>query len=150
MSRKLIYVDVDGVLNAEARSELRVVEMGFPLNLNPAHGTWLLSLAERTGASLVWGTTWQELANKHIAGHLGLPELPWLDLSSRKFSETNDVVKSREAENYAEDDPFVYFDDWPTIGMFITKPKGKYIYVDPVRGLQQGHIDQAEEWLNSW
>lgn len=149
---KYIFVDVDGVLNSGKQSPLKVKEMGFYLNLDPAHGRMLLDLAERTESDLVWGTTWQELANIHIREHLELPELPFLDLTPEKFSETNDLVKARAAIKYADGNRFAYFDDWATISRYLevfSCENGLHIYVDPFHGLQQGHIEEAEKWLNS-
>lgn len=44
--------------------------------VNPAHGTYLKAIAERTGAELAWATYWGHSANEWISPLLGLPKLP--------------------------------------------------------------------------
>lgn len=89
--RPLVLLDVDGPLNPwKAKATRRPV--GYetfrlrpdgwygrkPLRvwLNARHGDMLGALADRTGAELVWATTWLDQANELIGPAVGLPTLP--------------------------------------------------------------------------
>lgn len=165
--RPLILVDVDGVLNpsfsAKTRRYLEYHEgwktcyanpMGteFRLFLNPAHGRWLLDLAQETGAELAWGTTWEHYANKHIGPRIGLPGLPVAPMP--KAYKTGGLYhKAQGFVPWTAGRPFCWLDDEPDAGEVTAKLAGsqphKVIYVDEHTGLTQGHISQAREWLLS-
>lgn len=147
---KYIFIDIDGVLNPDILRSggFEVVEQGYKLKLHKVYGAWLSDLATRTGSELVWGTTWEHLANDAVGRHLELPRLPHLDLSRRKLSETMEPVKARAALEYSDGGPFVYFDDWP-LQYFLKGTRGLHIQVNPEFGLMKRHIIEAEKWLNS-
>src|SRR4051812_11541020 len=83
--RPLLLIDVDGVLNAINQSQNAKVynifragatqsSKGFTIRFQHALNGWLTELAEHY--HLVWCTTWDDLANAELAGHLGLSALP--------------------------------------------------------------------------
>ena len=159
MTKPLVLIDVDGVLNAISCQRvdscechpgwLRRKALGFPLLLNPAHGPWLLELAETTGAELVWGSTWESLANEHIGPAIGLPELPWVPMPPRKFSGHRDL-KAVGFVPWTAGRPFTWFDDesmeLEAVAYHTTQPF-LGIEVDGRTGLAEKHITLAREWL---
>ncbi|WP_151773986.1 hypothetical protein [Streptomyces abyssomicinicus] len=133
MSRPLLFLDVDGLLNPYAAqperrphgyTTLRVPRTGGspepgrelsrhrrPLRvwLNPAHGPGLLGL----GFELCWATTWMADANRWIAPVLGLPQLPFVDFGDALLQERPDGVhwKTAALVEYAAGRPFAWVDD---------------------------------------
>lgn len=154
---KYIFVDVDGVLNAEKGIEGVFDTFGmakgftFRLKLNKNHGVWLTELAEDTDSKLVWGTTWMEYANEQIGKQIGLPELPVAHVPSR-FRETTEAWKARSVVDFADGNPFVWFDDMVGISYHLhdLRPDKQWLLVrvDPIAGLTKKHIEIAREWLN--
>lgn len=154
----MIFIDVDGVLNAAQGYDgyFKTSAMGFPLRLNKIHAQWLMKLADDTGAKLAWGTTWQDLANDHIGPAIGLPRLPVAILDPP--NSPNPVHgfakwKSDGVITLADGEPFVWFDDEPSIGWHLNTYHSDlnfcFIEVSPMLGLRQKHIDSANEWLSS-
>lgn len=135
MTKPLLLIDVDGPLNptmslsqaraagyqryqmnplTESGQSWRDVHgMRLRVFLNRAHGTALLELAELY--DLVWATTWRDDANAWIAPRLGLPRLPFIELTDRPFnSETRKdgtYWKTHEIVQYVDGRPFVWIDD---------------------------------------
>jgi len=153
-----IFVDVDGVLNPDnlrpggftiLAKPYGPGSAGYKLKLHKDYAKWLLELQSCTGARLVWGTTWQQWANEWVGVPLGLPEMPYLDLSPQKYGENLGSIKGRQAVAYANGSPFVYFDDEPNIGYAINGSKGLHIAIDWHRGLEESHIEVAKEYLKS-
>lgn len=154
---KYIFVDVDGVLNPDVLRDGGFKYLALPngdeypgyyLNLHPDYGKWLLDLAKSTESELVWGTTWQSHANKWIGSKLNLPEIPNLDLTKGRFSESLGGTKARAALEYAGSSRFVYFDDEPDMHFYFKDQSGLHIYIEPRYGLQPEHIQEAEQYLN--
>ena len=158
---KYVFVDIDGVLNPDHlraggfRHEARPYgdSTMFALNLHEAYGQWLLDLSEKTGAFLVWGSTWQQYANEWVGKPLGLPHLSHLDLVPTKFSETLGCTKARAAVEYAQGSPFVFLDDEPDLGHYIrrhhsgNRNQGLHVHVDPRYGLDRHHLVKAEKFF---
>ncbi|GAA0938457.1 HAD domain-containing protein [Nonomuraea longicatena] len=162
--RPLLLVDVDGVLNplgplsADFRRYRCPLEgpLGsevYTVHLNHRHGTRLLELALRTGAELVWATTWEEHANEWIAPRIGLPRLPVIPVGTAHGTTRGEMFKTPGVADYVAGRPFVWFDDMihaaddaylrahPGVGAFLL------VQVDPRQGLDQRHLDLAAEWL---
>ncbi len=158
----LILLDVDGVLNPGTRPgpeweryRCSGENGSFNLWLNPDHGPALFDLAKKTGAELVWATTWEHHANREIAPILGLPELPVIEVT--KGGELDDPMvcwKSPAVAEYVAGRPFVWFDDdltkadrrWleaqPTVGAF------RLIHIGYRSGLNDKHLADAAKWLS--
>lgn len=122
-ARPIVFLDIDGPLNlwtsgdrpdGFAEHRFRVSRWGrrrLRMWLNPAHGPMLLRLAERTGAELVWASTWSgPVANAMVGRALGLPELasisyvPGAALGDGRW-------KFPAVGRFAGDRPLVWFDD---------------------------------------
>ena len=152
---KYIFVDVDSVLNPDVprsggfRHEAKLYPGGpvFALNLHEVYSRWLLDLSEKTGAFLVWGSTWQQHANEHVGRPLGLPHLSHLELTPAKFNETLGCVKARAAIEYAQGNPFVFFDDEPDLRYYLYDSRGLHIHVNARHGLTRRHLIEAEKFL---
>ena len=160
----LILLDVDGVLNPHLRPgrewDTHLVEgpdQSYKVILNADHGPALLTLAEQTGAELVWATTWEEMANRSIGPLIGLPELPVIPVSSGDGPVSSPWINSKTAAvaEYVKGRPFVWFDDdlsrddttWlkahDGVGAF------RIIHVGGRHGLTDRHITQAGTWLRA-
>lgn len=167
-ARPILAVDVDGVLNAcnlgkpaPGWQDTRVYPHGegrggyYRIRYNPGHGARLLAIAEETGAELTWCTTWEELANQHIAPLVGLPELPWVPMepgrAGQKFSEHRSVAmtKAMAMRAYAGDRPFCWLDDEPDAGTELLDCPVPHVVieVDEWTGLQDKHFEAARSWL---
>jgi hypothetical protein len=168
--RPILAVDVDGVLNAMSRGappegwrDGRA--LGFRIRYNPGHGAKLLAVAEETGAELVWCTTWEELANEHIAPLVGLPELPWVpmepgrdavvsaspDSGQRAGTHYHSLGDTKAAAMcaYASDRPFCWLDDEPDAEDALSSHPVPHLVIQvPERtGLQDEHLERARTWL---
>lgn len=129
--RPTLYLDVDGVLNV-ARPPYReyLVEVAtadlpdsprvhrpsadvvtYRVRVPSVYPVWLAELAELY--DLAWATTWEHLANVHIAPLLGLAGLPvvaFSTLSPPRFSEATGDWKWRVLCKHGRP-PFVWVDD---------------------------------------
>jgi hypothetical protein len=112
--KPLLLVDVDGVISL----------FGFEPDKRP-DGTWHqidgmahLFSAEAgrhlqillTDFDLVWCTGWEERADEHLPGLLGLPRLPWLSFD-RNPGRGNTHWKLTAIDGYALDRPLAWLDD---------------------------------------
>ena len=122
--------------------------------LNPAHGPLLLGLAERTGAELVWASTWSgSAANAMVGRALGLPELA--SISYVPGAALGDGHwKFPAVGRFAGTRPLVWFDDdfdlYPTArDAFVARRSGpvKLVPVDPHVGITEGQVAEVERWL---
>ncbi|EWC59570.1 putative secreted protein [Actinokineospora spheciospongiae] len=162
--RPVVFVDVDGPLNPFAATDdtrpAGYVEHRFRLSgwsrrrplrlwLDPAHGAALLGLAERTGAELVWATTWEHKANTMVGPVLGLPRLPAVT-----FAE-GPGWKFPGVSRYAHGRPLVWFDDdfdlYPGPRAEFLARRGDVatllVPVDPHTGLTGEVVAGAQAWL---
>ena len=123
MSKPLLLLDVDGPLNpwlakspagfSSHRMNPTGWEHGTGLNvlLNPSHGPSLLSL----GFELVWATTWKDDANVWIGPHIGLPELPVIQLQVPWRNTSGLCWKTAQIVEWAAGRDFVWVDDDVTV-----------------------------------
>jgi HAD domain in Swiss Army Knife RNA repair proteins len=90
MSRPLLFMDVDGVLNPFPDTPPGFDELDLfpedrePVRLHPAHGDWLRELAEVF--DVVWATGWGEDANSRLCPHFGLEPFELLALPAVPFT----------------------------------------------------------------
>ncbi|GAA0234177.1 hypothetical protein GCM10010492_36300 [Saccharothrix mutabilis subsp. mutabilis] len=161
----LLLLDVDGPLNPWAartpppgyvRHEWRLSRWRRATrhaHLNPAHGPALLSLAERTGAELVWATSWEDLANDTVGPALGLPPLRVIGL--RAYEGTPEW-KYGAVGRFAAGRPIAWLDD--DFALFASardaflrrrRETTALIPVDPATGITDEHLAAAERALVS-
>ena len=161
--RPILFLDVDGPLNpyaaggkAQRRPEgyqtFRFFagapgngwgKRGLRVWLNPGHGEQLLALPY----DLVWGTTWEDLANEHISPAIGLPELPVVHFGF-EGSKIPSLVR------YAAGRPFAWVDD--EIGTsdhayVVREHAGSSLlhHVSPRSGLLPADFDLLREWAGN-
>lgn len=158
MKKRLILLDVDGVLNplrGQPGFDLHHITVGadtYPVRLNPKHGPLLLALAEDVGAELVWATTWEQDANVEIGPRIGLPELRVMPLPT---APTREVFNEKFAAvpAFADGADWVWFEDvvysqdtkWlkthPDVGRF------RIVEVGSAAGLGEKHIKHARRFF---
>lgn len=154
MDKPLLLIDVDGVLNPlnpgkETKGWKQHRLMGYNVFLNPLHGEWLNGLAD-FGFELVWGTTWEDDANRLIGPILGLPKLR---VCKFPLASEGATWKMRGVKAFVKDRPFVWLDDdlhddadaWVASR---TKPS-LLIKVDPRMGLLEHHIAKASAFYHA-
>ena len=158
-SRPLLLIDVDGVLSL----------WGFDPNRRPA-GTFtsvegivhFLSeqaarhlLALQSDYESVWCTGWEEKANEHLPGAVGLGPFPYLsfDAHVEAGATTPGHWKLGAIDAYARDRPLAWVDDalndacrtWaaergaPTL----------LVQTSPDEGLAERHADELRAWAAS-
>jgi len=163
--KPLWLLDVDGVLNpahrpgpAWERHQIANRVGQFDLWLNATQGPALVAAADRVGAELVWATMWEDEASTLLAPLLGLPDMPFIDMTDAWGYADAPMVHGKTpcvaqwVAEHAPDRPFVWFDDeltkhdrlWlkdmPGVGAF------RLIQVGWRHGLSDKHIAQAEQW----
>lgn len=122
MARGTLFLDVDGPLNPYRGTNKPRLRAGYrkyhitpdfwdgrPLGvwLNRDHGAALLKLARTIDFELVWATTWNDQANVWIAGKVGLPTLPVVEVSPNA-----DGWKFRPIYQAAPEGPVAWLDDF--------------------------------------
>lgn len=163
MTGPLLLLDVDGVLNPY-RAKPSKRPAGYTTHrltpdgrtyrvwLNPSHGRMLLDFAEKTGAELVWATTWEHAANRLIAPLIGLPTLPVIG-----WGYTGVHWKFDAVQVYAQGRPLAWLDDdfgyYHREREWFEERRGDtptlLHHVDPAIGLLQGDLDAVGSWLAS-
>lgn len=154
MTRPLLFLDVDGVLNpyAAVSCPKGYVEYDmFPgeelIRVNREHGQWIRELLGL--ADVCWATGWNDNANDLLAPLLGLGKLPVLPMpvpfdpaeklariaehARQRPAAWIDDIHGREAHSWARDRGV------PTL----------LLTVDPSVGLTREHIDRVRNWIRS-
>ena len=135
-TRPLLFLDVDGVLNAFGAWEVvdpslhmslanvrapegfrRATADGYELLLRPEHVAWLAALQARV--DVVWATMWQDRAPAALAPVLGIgADWPWIDFAAtqgfRSHQRTGEGIGSYKFPGVvaaAGDRPLVWIDD---------------------------------------
>ena len=176
----IVFINIDGVLNPgdpdithygkncyPYRDIVRVHGVDRRIALNPEHGEALRGLREKRGAELVWVSTWNEYANDHIAGPLGLGKLPYVPLPAETWGDEDNGFKAVAALDWARGRPFVWFDDSPTLKIRLhhyetawhtrrhspnpLSPFGVgeflHVFIQSAIGLRPSHTRKADRWL---
>lgn len=111
--RPLLLLDVDGVLNALGHRHplpMRELAVGHhPLRFRQDLPQVLAGLRARF--DLVWATLWEDAANRHLVGDLGLPPLPVIRFSEHPDQSHGPTYKLPAVADHVADRPFAFADD---------------------------------------
>lgn len=164
MSKPILGLDIDGVLNAFASpydlpTHTEMYVGGFWVLLNTEdHPKWIAELEEYF--DIVWATMWTHNANELIAPIMGIGPFPvidhndipeWVDDSKLRGI---DGLKIATIDPFVGDRPFAWIDD--DISAVARKWAGernaptKLVKPNPTYGLQRDHIDQLIEWAKGF
>jgi hypothetical protein len=156
MTKPLLFLDVDGVLNPvcphpDADFDTHTI-FGYAVLLSARHGDWLRQLADRY--ELVWATTWEDNANEHIGPALGLPPLPVVHFNGYRpqpgdprvpLMELFSARKWAPILRYAQGRPFAWIDDVippRLVRQSLLRRDRLLIPIDPGQGLQRPHVER--------
>lgn len=172
--KPIAFIDVDGVLNVlnfrkAMKPGMTQQEMTlsngqtYPIRLRAEFHAALLQELEDAGFELVWGTTWEDDANRLIAPELGLSRWPvaMVEAAYAGAVPIPPLLKDLTGFNwkaagvlaYAGDRPFIWIDDdlWePDYTWARRRTKvvpTKLIRTNAKEGLMSHHIRKAKEWL---
>ena len=151
VSAPLLLMDVDGVLNPYPDCPTGYQEYAIfteddePVRLCARHGGWLRELAEQF--TLVWATSWGDLANLHLCSHFGLPDFPAIAFPPAPFEAR---LKVPAIDSFVGDDPVALVDD------VVTREARRWaqqrtsasllIEVDHELGLTRDAVDELLAW----
>lgn len=155
--RPLLFLDIDGVLNpvlpAEGFTGYDILD--FTVLLSATHADWLRELSERY--DLVWATTWEHEANRHIAPLLELPVLPVVEFSGYRDQPGDPKLPALELLTgrkwapilrFAAGRPFAWVDDVMP-DRLVRRSRWRrdrlLLPVEPGRGLRREHVDRLLE-----
>lgn len=152
MSKPLLLLDVDGVLNPfaaeacpEGYREYLFFEGEEPVRLCPVHGSWLAELAEHY--ELVWATGWEDEANEFLAPVLALPRLPVIRFPAVPFAPAEKVPAIAA---FVGELPVAWIDDahTPEAHAWAAARTAPTLLVgtDPAQGLTQDMIGELVNW----
>ena len=125
MSRPLLLIDIDGVLNPYVTAGHPIAGMyekhsidGLAVLLNASHGQWLRELA--TTYDLVWASSWEHDSNPLIGQAIGAPaNMPFLTFTDRddtdwlwKLPAVQRFVAHDRAVAWLDDDHGQGADEW--------------------------------------
>lgn len=151
--KPLLAIDIDGVLSLfgfeagdEPPGEFHLVD-GLPHYLS-------LDAAKRVKRLLktyegVWASGWEDRANDHLPGILGLPEMPFLVFKGNKrFGEAH--WKLDAIDEYAGDEPLAWIDDSFDRSCYRWAKKREaptlLVPTESARGLEEGHVEALLQW----
>ncbi|WP_433479526.1 HAD domain-containing protein [Spirillospora sp. CA-142024] len=156
MTRPLLLLDVDGVLNPYGYSSRPTgftdhrlfPEDDDPVLVNAEHGIWITELTRVY--DVTWATGWNDNANRLLAPLLGIAPLPVLTMPPIPFHPSGKVpIVARLARHR----PTAWIDDLHTPQAHTwadNRPEPTLlITIDPSTGLTRGSIDQALVWATN-
>jgi hypothetical protein len=160
--RPILAVDVDGVISLFGFDQ--PLEPGR-VNLEKAPGEFHLidgmlhCIALDTGPrlnrlantyELIWASGWEDRANDHLPGILGLPELPYLTFDGRaRFGTAH--WKLEALEEYADDRPLAWIDDSLDESCYEWAEQREaptlLVPTESDQGLLDVHVEALESWV---
>lgn len=134
--RPLLFLDVDGVLNALGGGHPRVILDGCPCDVPEGTKERVARLAE--AFDVVWATAWFERAHTAWRHVLDLPAESWPYLPWNRYKLT-DILR------YAKERPWAWVDDdaeWELrqLGWDRSMVTGTIVAPDPLIGLTDQHV----------
>jgi len=158
MTRPLLLLDIDGVLNPYGTpappagfAEHHLFPGEEPVRVNPDHGTWIT--AAREVLDIAWASSWNDDANRLLAPRLHIVPLPVVTMPPAPFDPGEKVPLIAA---YARQRPTAWIDDLHTShahnwAKSRTAP-ALLITVDPAIGLTREAIDDVITWATtlSW
>jgi len=158
----ILAVDIDGVISlfgfdqpvepgkgdpSNAPGEFHLID-GMLHCIALDTGPRLNRLAE--SYELVWASGWEERANDHLPGILGIPELPHLTFDGRaRFGTAH--WKLNALDEYAVSRPLAWIDDSLDSGCFEwAEQRSAPTLVVPTEsdvGLLEAHVEALERWV---
>ncbi|MDH6135687.1 hypothetical protein P3T37_005104 [Kitasatospora sp. MAA4] len=156
LSKPLLFLDVDGVLNPAEPHPVTDFEahtvLDFRVLLSARHGEWLRELGQVY--ELCWATTWEEDANIHLAPLLGLAPLPVVRFAGYRPQPGDPRVRLMELFSgakwapllrHANGRPFAWLDDvmpFRLVRNSLLRRDRLLLPVDPHQGLERHHVDR--------
>lgn len=152
MTRPLLFIDVDGVLNPYAAPacpagfiEHNMFPDEEPVRINPQHGSWINELL--TVIDICWATGWNDNANRLLGPLLGLSHLPVIPMPDGPFEAS---AKVERIAAHAGHRPAAWIDDIHTPEAHLWARERAIptllISADPSAGLARPHVDQVRDW----
>ncbi|WP_063631538.1 MULTISPECIES: HAD domain-containing protein [Streptomyces] len=156
-ARPLLFLDIDGVLNPVLPTDGFTAHdiLDFTVLLSLTHANWLRELSSTY--ELVWATTWEHEANRHIAPLLELPQLPVVEFTGYVPRPDDpklpvlDLFSGRKWApilRYAAGRPFAWVDDvMPErlVSRSRLRRDQLLLPIDPAYGLCREHVDRLLE-----
>jgi hypothetical protein len=137
---------------------------GLRVWLNAGHGEQLRALAEETGLTLAWATTWLHHANAYVSPTLGLPKLPVVEYPESDLQPVAGGHRWRRDGNwkwpgvatFTDGRPLAWLDDEHSDPLYAEARQAfeqsragsptLLVHVDPSKGLQPAHLDMVRAW----
>ena len=158
----VLAVDIDGVISlfgfgesmqpgqgdaSRAPGEFHLID-GMLHCISLETGPRLKRLAR--SYELVWASGWEDRANDHLPGILGLPELPYLTFDGRaRFGTAH--WKLTALEDYARSRPLAWVDDSldPSCYEWAEERPAPTLLVptESDAGLLEAHVEALEAWV---
>lgn len=161
--KPIIFLDVDGVINAEPKPNKRhrykhTTILRLPIWYHPEVVDYFNSLNVSERVKIYWLTSWGEQANTHLGTELGLdsfPVIPEGEGSERHFDDDWWKIVSIKKFLYSLDNngmnqPWIWIDDEirrnhrRILGGF---PLGKTMSVEPKAAFGEGYMEALEAFL---
>jgi hypothetical protein len=160
-TRPILAVDIDGVISlfgfadsekpgepgANAPGEYHLID-GMLHCISMPTGPRLNRLAETF--ELVWASGWEDRANDHLPGILGVPKLPYLKFDGRaQFGTAH--WKLDALDEYAWERPLAWIDDSFDASCYgwakLREAPTLLVPTESAIGLEEGHVAALEAWV---
>ena len=150
MTRPLLLLDIDGVLNPFAACPTGYAEYFLfpddePVRLARMHSAWLHELSEPF--EIVWASGWGDQANQLLGPILNLPDYGSVPFPPVPFEPEE---KLPAIQSFVQDRAVAWVDDvlLPRAWAWSTERRDPtlLIAVDPAVGLEREHVDRLLRW----